>query len=443
MSDPVVMPTPEPEAVAQSVRAALPAEGLFAGETWRCATQPFPLGEDVVSRIDKLGRVLLQFYRALNLLYRQSVDGKQPAWVADWLERGKPADIIELQRSSALKGELPRVLRPDLLITENGFAASEFDSVPGGMGLTGWLNQAYAQAGFNVLGGASGMIEGFRGIFGNAPKVHLMVSEESATYRPEMRWLAARLGERFQVVDASFTDVKEGEAVYRFFEMFDLANVSASKTLFALAESKQIRLTPPPKTFLEEKLTLALLWNRNLRPFWLQHLGESFLKQLLQIVPYTWIIDPTPLPPNGAYPDLNLTDWQQLKTLSQKERDLILKVSGFSENAWGARGVSLGSDMSVADWSAAVDEAIASAEQHPYILQRYHKPKTIEAQWFDFKANAVQTMNGRVRLCPYYFVHGDGDAARTQLGGALATICPADKKIIHGMDDAILAPCMV
>jgi hypothetical protein len=30
-----------------------------------------------------------------------------------------------------------------------------------------------------------------------------------------------------------------------------------------------------------------------------------------------------------------------------------------------------------------------------------------------------------------------------QLGGVLATICPADKKIIHGMTDAILAPCAV
>jgi hypothetical protein len=48
-------------------------------------------------------------------------------------------------------------------------------------------------------------------------------------------------------------------------------------------------------------------------------------------------------------------------------------------------------------------------------------------------------MNGRVRLCPYYFVAGD-DA---RLGGVLATICPQDKKIIHGMADAIMAPCRV
>jgi hypothetical protein len=52
-------------------------------------------------------------------------------------------------------------------------------------------------------------------------------------------------------------------------------------------------------------------------------------------------------------------------------------------------------------------------------------------------------MPSRVRLCPYYFVHGDGDAARPHLGGVLATLCPADKKIIHGMRDAVLAPCAI
>ena len=55
----------------------------------------------------------------------------------------------------------------------------------------------------------------------------------------------------------------------------------------------------------------------------------------------------------------------------------------------------------------------------------------------------VTPMKGRVRLCPYYFVAGEGDAARPQPGGVLATIVPADKKIVHGMSDAVLAPCAV
>jgi hypothetical protein len=42
-------------------------------------------------------------------------------------------------------------------------------------------------------------------------------------------------------------------------------------------------------------------------------------------------------------------------------------------------------------------------------------------------------------LCPYYFV----DGGKTEIGGALATICPADKKLIHGMRDAIMVPTAV
>ena len=285
------------------------------------------------------------------------------------------------------------------------------------------------------------MLKGFAGIFGEAKAVRIIVSEEAATYRPEMEWLAAQLGPRFTVHDSRFDRFDDDDAVYRFFELFDLPNVSNSKKIFQLALDRKIRLTPPPKPIFEEKLLFALLWNRNLREFWRQQLGEGFSQRLQKIVPYTWVMDPAPLPPHGAIPELNLTDWQQLKSLSQRDRELIVKVSGYSEDAWGARGVYLGSDLSQAEWSQAVDRAIASFGRSPYLLQRFHKPRIAEAQWYDFKGGTVIPMPGRVRLCPYYFVHGDGDQARAHLGGVLATICPADKKIIHGMRDAILAPC--
>jgi hypothetical protein len=183
------------------------------------------------------------------------------------------------------------------------------------------------------------------------------------------------------------------------------------------------------------------LWNRNLRAFWRQELGESFFLRLLRLVPYTWLVDPAPLPPHAAIPELNLTDWNQLAGLSQKERELILKVSGFSPMAWGSRGVFLGSDLPHAEWAAAVQRATSGFAQSPYVLQRYHKPSLVEAEWVDLEPAQLMPMRGRARLCPYYFVTGQGDALRAQLGGVLATICPADKKIIHGMTDAIFAPC--
>jgi hypothetical protein len=449
------------------IRDSLPPAGLFAGMEWKISPVPFPLGENLAKEIESLGRVLLQFYRATNLLYRKSVEGKQPEWAAHWLDLGKPRELIELQRSVAFKNDVPRVIRPDILLTENGFSITELDSVPGGIGLTAWLGKTYSLVGQasrlsqtsktenrdgrdarpTLIGGAEGMVLGFESIFGDAKQVHIVVSEEAATYRPEMDWLAAQLNEQrhstFNVQHSTFNGFAEGDAVYRFFELFDLPNIANAKQIFELAADKNVRLTPPPKPMFEEKMLFALLWNRNLQNFWRQELGEGFLARLKKIIPYTWLIDPTPLPPHAAIPELNLTDWQQLKTLSQKERDLILKVSGFSENAWGARGVFLGSDLSQADWSSAVDAALNNFETSPSVLQRFHKPSQVDASWFDFAKNEGVPMKGRARLCPYYFVSGEGDAARPTLGGVLATIVPADKKIVHGMTDAILAPCCV
>jgi hypothetical protein len=453
---------------ARFIRDQIPAGGLFAGLDWRISPAPFPLGESLAKEMESLGRVLLQFYRAVNLLYRKSAEGKQPEWVARWLDLGKPAELIALQRSPAFKNDMPRVIRPDILLTETGISITELDSVPGGIGLTGWLGKTYSKLGRDgmlpsqtsetpadrsgtatrrpsqeIIGGADGMLRGFESIFGDAKTVHIIVSEEAATYRPEMSWLCEQLGSRFTIHDSRFNDFADGDAIYRFFELFDLPNVANSKRIFELAAEKRICLTPPPKPGFEEKMLFALLWNRHLQSFWRQELGENFFARLKKLIPYTWIVDPTPLPPHAAIPELNLTDWQQLKTMSQKERDLILKVSGFSEHAWGARGVFLGSDLSHEEWAKAVDDAIQHFEQSPRVLQRYHKPALVEAQWFDFAKNVVVPMKGRVRLCPYYFVSGEGDAARPQLGGVLATIVPADKKIVHGMTDAILAPCTV
>ncbi len=432
-----------PAARAAHVRESLPAGGLFDGHEWRVSPVPFSLGEDLAGELETLGRVLLQFYRALNLLYRRSVDGSEPAWISQWLDQGKSPELIALQRDPAFKNEVPRVIRPDVLLTEEGFAISELDSVPGGIGLTQWLNATYADLGEPVLGGRDGMKSGFESIHGDAPAVHLVVSEESASYRPEMAWLAHQLGPRFQVRDTRFEQFGPGDSVYRFFELFDLPNVANSARIFELARQKSIRLTPPPKPIFEEKAAFALLWNRNLREFWRKELGEGFLGRLMKVVPRTWLIDPAPLPPQAAYPGLELTDWRQLKSLSQRERDLILKISGYSEDAWGARGVYLGSDLNLPDWSAAVDKALAAPPRSTYVLQRYHKPRKVDSTWFNFGTQSVVSMPGRVRLCPYYFVAGVGDAARPTLGGVLATICPADKKIIHGMTDAILAPCIV
>ena len=431
-----------PEQIARYIQQSMPAEGLFDGHQWRVATKPFELDKKIVKQLEKLGRILLKFYKATNMIYRWSTEDRLPKWPAEWLDRGKPESLINLQRHKAFKNELPRVIRPDILLTEEGLKITELDSVPGGIGLTAWLNRSYFEAGSNVIGGPTGMIDGFSGIFGNAEKIRMIVSDESATYRPEMEWIAEQIGgDRCSVHDQNYMNFNEGDAVYRFFELFDLENIPAAENIFQRAIEQKINITAPPKTFLEEKMTFGLFHNRNLSDAWRQQLGDNFKNTLESLLPQTWIIDPEPIPPQAAYPGINLTDWNQLKDLSQKERSLILKISGFSAQAWGARGVWLGSDLPREEWAEAVEQAIDEYKESPRILQRYHHPIQVDSEWFNFESGKQQQMQGRVRLCPYYFVHGEWDSAQTTLGGVLATICPSDKKIIHGMSDAILAPC--
>lgn len=186
MSDHPPLATPEER--ARFIRARLPKDGLFAGQDWRVSPSPFRLGQELTEELEGLGRLLLQFNRSVNLLHRQSLAGKQPAWVAQWLDQGKPRELLEVQRSAAFKNELPRVIRPDIILAESGPIIAELDSVPGGIGLTAWLNQTYSALPNDpapVIGGADGMARGFSAIFGEAPSVHIVIAEEAKTYLRE------------------------------------------------------------------------------------------------------------------------------------------------------------------------------------------------------------------------------------------------------------------
>ncbi len=415
-----------------AVRGAMPEQGLFADKDWLVSPEPFPLSGEFVDELEKLGYRLNLFQRACNLLYQLSIRGKQPRWIAEYLDRGKPAELIEQSREKKLRDELPRVIRPDLVLTENGCIIAELDTVPGGIGLTAWLNETYARLGFEVIGGERGMIDGFRAITGEGADI--VISEESATYRPEMEWLASRTGA--QVWNAETypqSAIRNPQStIYRFFELFDLPNIASARRFF----SNGTTITPPLKPYLEEKMWFALFWMRPLREFWRRELSERHWLKLQEVIPYTWIVDPAPLPQHAVIPNLEVQDWRELAHFSQKERELILKISGFSEQAWGSRGVSLAADMPQKEWQAALDHALNEFESHPYILQRFHKGRLVEQPYLEPGASEMLTMKGRVRLCPYYFVI----EGKAELRGALATVCPADKKLLHGMKDAILVP---
>src|SRR5438477_390978 len=176
----------------QIIRTAFPKEGLFAEKEWLLSPNAFPIDRKSLPDLEQLGHRLFVFQRACNQLYQLSVKGKQPEWVAQYLDAGKPKELIEFSRQKDIRDDLPRVIRPDLILTEKGYIIAEIDSVPGGIGLTGWLNHAYSSFDNDIIGGGSGMFEGFRAIVPHGADI--VISQESATYRPEMEWLATRTG---------------------------------------------------------------------------------------------------------------------------------------------------------------------------------------------------------------------------------------------------------
>jgi len=421
---------------ALAVASAMPEGGLFHEKSWRVSPRAFPVSPRLADELDKLGYRIQLFVRACNLLYRLSVDGKQPSWIARLLDAGKPPELVALSREKRFRDHMPEVLRPDLILTADGFAIAELDNVPGGIGLTAWLSRTYSAMGEDIVGGPDGMLEGFASIL---PGGDIVVSDEAATYRPEMEWLAAELNlrhpeSRWCVLNDQAQDWQP--RVYRFFELFDLPNVRAARVLQERSLSGEIRVTPPWKPALEEKLWFALFWLKPLREFWRRELSERQFFALRKVIPYSWIVDPAPLPPHAVLPRLDLHSWDELAKASQKERELVLKVSGFSDRAWGSRGVTVGSDVSQAQWREELRVAVEEFGKHPRLLQEFRHSAVFEHPVLSRDSDAIETMRARIRLCPYYFV----EEGKARLRGALATLVPPDKKLIHGMSESVLIP---
>jgi hypothetical protein len=435
---------------------------------WRIATEPFRLAPTTVEHIASLGPPLLAFYRALSALYARSARGTAPGFIADYLDTGKPESIVKLGRQNRFKSDIPQVIRPDLILTDDGgYIASELDSVPGGMGFVAAMAQTYCQLGFNTVGEVDGMAKAFAAMLAataqkDRPVVAVVVSDESGDYRNELRWLAARMRELgsadvYVVMpqdvvfteDALFARLEDGreekiDVLYRNFELFDLFNVPKQELMLYAARHNRVKMTPPPKAPLEEKSSFALLHHPALAALWKKELGDATFARLISIFPQTWVIDPRPLPPQAAIIGLTagglpVRDWMALEALGKSERDYVVKPSGFSELAWGSRGVKVANDLTKEQWHDALAGALERYPKTPHILQRFHKGRRVSVDYYDRSADTVKTMDGRVRLCPYYFVVGN----ETRLGGILATVAPADKRIIHGMSDAVMAPCAV
>ncbi len=331
-------------------------EGEDGAVAWRIASEPFRLAPATLAKIEALGPDLVAFYRALNGLYTRSARGTIPGFLAEYLDQGKPESIVKLARQNRFRADIPQVIRPDLILTDGGFVASELDSVPGGMGFVGAMAHTYCELGLDTVGDNDGMPRAFTAMLEataqkERPCTAIVVSEESSDYRGELNWLAARirslgLGEVYVCApqDIVFTeealfirheDGKEDriDVLYRNFELFDLLNVPKQELMLYAARHNRVKMTPPPKPQFEEKSAFALLHHPLLETLWRKELTDDVFTRLRALFPQTWILDSRPLPPQSAIMGLTASGLRSTTGCNWKRSVRAIAITSSSRRA--------------------------------------------------------------------------------------------------------------
>ena len=421
---------------------------------WRVAPKPFELDNERRASLSGFGHLMARFYWAADRIYEASTLDAGISFVAEYLDAGKPASVVQYGRHPRFRDQLPLILRPDLLWTSQGFVASEFDAIPGGAGLLTGMENAYREMGHDVPRTGEAFRDALLAFHG-AGAVAIVVSDESSAYRPEMNYLASVLSsEDLPILCLRPEDLSVGPSgvfagtirigtVYRFFELFDLDNVPNGHKLLRAAMAGQVRITPPPKAHLEEKMWFSLLRHHALEDLWRKFMGAHPYEDLLKYIPETHILDSRPLPPQGIIRGItkkgrDVSSFAELHDLPRGERQYVVKPSGFSELAWGSRGISLGRELSTKSWGETLTAALQDFPKRTHILQRYHYSVLEQVSYCDVLRDTEVSFAAKIRYCPFYFL--PSRKAGIRQGGVLVTACPAEKPLIHGMTEAVMVP---
>ena len=94
----------KPEDIYSQIKGSLEQSGLFSdeangngvGNSWRISPEPYYLTKKEFEFFSQLGHHLLKFYTVWNRFYYDSVKGKLPPWFAEYLDAGKPEELVGL-----------------------------------------------------------------------------------------------------------------------------------------------------------------------------------------------------------------------------------------------------------------------------------------------------------------------------------------------------------
>ena len=109
-----------PDLPYAAIHSALDSQPLFEAKTWQLSPAAWPVSPEQGEELAAIGTACLEFHQALETLYLRSAGGRNllrnktllAPWVAEYLDRGKPAALIAHARDPRNRGVLPRCCGP-------------------------------------------------------------------------------------------------------------------------------------------------------------------------------------------------------------------------------------------------------------------------------------------------------------------------------------------
>ncbi len=390
---------------------------------WRVVPDAPRIPVSLLDEIRQMGTLLETFLRGLEKHLKESAFLRRelgfPACPQEemiWeLECCKPLEMIRLDLAME-KGEHPRVL--------------EIQVVMGGLGITHALRQTYGP--HRSLPGILPMYENclrrnLLAIEGSESGLAAVLGAKRSAYRHEHLLLARNLSAVGLVVapllalnrtaqgGLALPDGREVNLIHRLFRspgVFRSSGEKAAIVLEALVQNK-IRLLNPWKDVLEDKRVLALVHH----PEAGEHLGNFMDSRQIQMlrtyIPATWRATPKSISP--------------MLNLPTSQRTYYLKKG----RSYESRALFHGRQLSSRQWQAACLKAKAEGD---WVIQKEVDSRPWEWKYLDPSSGTMRTMEGYVRLCPFFFRDSEG---RMKLADILITAREQSSRV-HGATDAVL-----
>ncbi len=388
--------------------------GNTDGINFRVSPMPFKLNNKQKIEIEQIGKAICSYMDCCIELYKNN------EIVHELLDRGKPKNLKNVEEIKYL------FLRPDLILTDDGFGLCEIETSPFGLGLAEVLNRAYGNEGHETIIHQNQLKNYIQSKIENTGTI--AYSDKVKAFSGQLKFMANQVfsGE-IKTWDATEVGIKEikNKQIYR---AFYLNEQYSNPNIAELLNSSHIYLPTSTPQF-EEKALLSFIWDNRYTKFFQENLGKQEFELLRKIIPKTWIIGEEKYV-EGGLPNKG-GDSLSLAYLSKSNRKYVLKQSGFSlYSSWG-EGVKflhkMGQGKALENLKLALND-----KEHLYIVQEFKQGKNIPMTFIN-ETNEYQKINAKIRITPYYAYMG---AEKGKLIAAKVTGCE-NTEYIHASTASI------